>query len=206
MAKKKKTDDSKVFMTPASLEFVAKEIWGDKWRDDFQSTLGISYSQLHRYMTIYGGQRIPKIVALSLIMLREFKEREIPSPTLAGFEVDASEAVPVKFVQEKKVRPAKIDRDAPDIDLFGDAPEPEKQPEQAVEAPETPAAPEPAAAPAPDPEPVKARTVRRKIETGPEPEKGRKAKPSLAKASAKLGKALTPKAPAKKAPAKKAKA
>ena len=188
-----KTKIETIHMTPADLQSTAIDIWGkDKWRGQFQDVLGISYSQLHRYMTVYKGQQIPRIVAMSMAMLKALKDADIDMPTLPDYK--AADLVPVKFVWEKKPKPVRIDNDAPEEDFFGTAPK-----ASAAAKVETAPAPEPEKpqAAAPEPEKVPAKKPDRKkavAKSGPEkagpdkvPTKVPAKKPSLAKASRMLG-------------------
>lgn len=189
VARKKNTDD-RVVITPAGLELLCTELWGEAWRAAFSEWTGITYSQLHRYMTIYNGQRIPKIVVLALVGLRDLRDLGKAGPDVSVFEADLSEAIPVKHIQKKKERPVRVSNDAPLIDIFGTG------------APE--AAPEPEPTPAPAPEPAKARPATTKARTGKAgPETG-KAGPETgqgrAKSAAKAKKPAAAKAPAKARP------
>lgn len=148
-----------VCITPANLESMALAIWGTNWRKEILVYLGISYSQLHRYMMIYGGQTIPRAVALAMHFAYESVKADKPVPTLP--EIPASEAVPVKFAYPKKERVEKVSNEAPEIDIFGEPESNEEEkpetPEPEPEKPETPpAAPEkPKKAPAKKAEPGK---------------------------------------------------
>lgn len=181
VARKKNTDD-RVVITPAGLELLCTELWGEAWRAAFSEWTGITYSQLHRYMTIYNGQRIPKIVVLALVGLRDLRDLGKAGPDVSVFEADLSEAIPVKHIQKKKERPVRVSNDAPLIDIFGTG------------------APEPEPTPAPAPEPAKARPATTKARTGKAgPETG-KAGPETgqgrAKSAAKAKKPAAAKAPA----------
>lgn len=112
----------KVPVTPEGLEMVCKEIWGEKWRQAFSDATGISYSQLHRYMTFYKGQVIPKIVILALVAIRDLADAKRPFPDVTPFEDDIANVKPVKFVQQAKPKPERVDNDAPLTDWgdFGD--------------------------------------------------------------------------------------
>lgn len=146
---KKIADTGRIVMTPQQFETMAVTIWGSEWRTPVLAYLGISYSQLHRYMTIYGGQTIPRPVALAMNYAHDCVNADKPVPVLAEFA--ASEAVPVKFVPTKKERPERVNNDAPEIDIFAETPAPE---EKAPEPP--PTAPEkPKKAPAKKPAPAK---------------------------------------------------
>jgi hypothetical protein len=187
----KKDPDSKVFITPAGLEMLCKEIWGEGWRSAFSDWTGISYSQLHRYMTVYNGQRIPKIVVLALVGLRDLGDLGKAPPDVSAFEAEQSASVAVKFQAEKKIKPVRERRDAPLIDMFGDDdPEPPAPPESPPESP-----PEPAA------EPVETTAGKGPARTGPD-RKGRTGKAGPApdrQAKKPAAKAETP-APAKARP------
>lgn len=184
VARKKNTDD-RVVITPAGLELLCTELWGEAWRAAFSEWTGITYSQLHRYMTIYNGQRIPKIVVLALVGLRDLRDLGKAGPDVSVFEADLSEAIPVKHIQKKKERPVRVSNDAPLIDIFGTG------------------APEPEPTPAPAPEPAKARPATTKARTGKAgPETG-KAGPETGQGRAKsAAKAKKPAAAKATAPAK----
>jgi hypothetical protein len=208
MAKKKNTDLTHVHITPAGLESLCKDIWGDMWRAKFTEVTGITYSQLHRYMTIYKGQMIPQIVVVALVALRDLKHHNVTSSLITEYRRPIGEATPVKFVQEKKVRPAKPDTDAPLVDFFADpepvkAPEPEAAPEpqQAAKKPAKaktePAKAKPAKAKT---EPVKKPATERTGKAGPET---KKAGPDRTKAKTEPAKATVKKPAPKRAALKK---
>ena len=153
MAKKKNTEITHVHITPAGLETLCKEIWGDSWRSKFSEVTGLTYSQLHRYMTVYKGQMIPRIVVLALEGLRMLQTgpKGEPMIDIDQYRRPIAEATPVKFVQEKKVRPARPDTDAPLVDFFSETkapPAPEPIPEPAKPEPKAKPVKAPAAAPA----------------------------------------------------------
>ena len=181
MARKRNEVETHVHITPAGLEALAKEIWGDAWRARFSDVLGISYSQLHRYMTVYNGQRIPQVVVVALEGIRLLGKAAGLTPVISEYRRPVADAVAVKFVQEKKERPARATDPTPMVDFFG------------VDEPAEPVADvtpeEPAAPPVADPLPVAP------IEDKPAP----KAKPKRA-ALAKPAKAAAPAKP--KAPSK----
>ena len=186
MAKETERD---VAITPAGLEELCKDIWGDGWRSKFSDVLGISYSQLHRYMTVYKGQRIPQVVVVALEGLRMLKTGPEGKPILsiAEYRRPAVDATPVKFVQEKKPRPLRVIDQTPVADFFSEKP-----------AEPTPApAPEPPPAPAPNLAKASAKLGKA---LAPKPAKGK-----AETAGTGTGKAKTGTAPAKK-PAKVAKA
>jgi len=89
-----------ICITPQQVESMAVTIWGTDWRTHILPYLGISYSQLHRYMTIYGGQSIPRPVALAMHYAHDAIKADKPLPSLP--DIPASEAVAVKFKQVKK--------------------------------------------------------------------------------------------------------
>lgn len=128
MARPKAAPIKTVHMTPATVETIGLELWGEKWREEIAKFLGISYSQLHRYMTVYKGQTIPRVVATALILRRHFGDGT-DMPDLDMHSAPLAEATPVKFVQVKKPKPERPDNDAPLIDLFGGTPEPAPTPE-----------------------------------------------------------------------------
>lgn len=206
-----------IHLTPKALESIAVELWGeDKWRAQVQDALGISYSQLHRYMTVYRGQRIPRVVALAMTAMVTLKRNEIALETPKFVAADLK---PVKFIWEAKPKTVRVINDAPEIDLFGSGPEEPEKPKDApskppapdvkAEEPPAPAKPSRKRAMPPETKPAAKKAGPAKDKAGPVkagPEKTAPAKkPSLAKASAALGKALTPKAPAKKTAKKPAK-
>lgn len=205
MARKRKELETHVHITPAGLETLSRDIWGDQWRAKFSEVTGISYSQLHRYMTVYNGQMIPQVVVVALEGLRMLKTGPEGTPMLsiAEYRRPIAEATPVKFVQEKRPKPERINNDAPIEDYFGLG-EPTKEPA-------TPAAPEPAAtveeppaAPAPEPAKVKPATPKkapaRTGKAGPETGKGKAGTGAgqAKKPAAKAKPAATPKKPAPK--------
>lgn len=175
----------KVFLTPAALQEAAIELWGEeKWRGAFQTHLGISYSQLHRYMTVYKGQRIPQTLAMVLHLLRTVKAAGVTVPPLPMYP--AADLTPVKFEWVKKPKIARPDNDAPEEDFFG----------LGSTAPET-SAPEPEKAEQPAPKPEPAKPSRKRAMDGPET-----AKAGPVKGRAGEGVKAKPTAPAK-TPAKK---
>jgi hypothetical protein len=136
------------FVTPAILERVALDLWGAKWRDEFCAFFDMTYSQLHRYMTVYKGQTIPKRIAVSLEMLEILKVNEIPFPSGDKWKVPASEATAVKFVAVAKPKVPRIVNDAPEIDMFGlgsgdDETEEQAETEEQVTEPPEQSEPEP---------------------------------------------------------------
>lgn len=172
-----------VYMTPAALQEAAIELWGaDKWRGAFSEHTGISYSQLHRYMTVYKGQRIPQTLAMVMHLLMTLKVNDIELTPLPMFPV--TDLKPIKFEWVKKPKPERPNNDAPEEDFFStDDPEPE------TPAPE----PEKAADPAPEPEKVETKPNRKRAALVPEagPVKGRAGTPAKA-TTAKPAKAKTP--------------
>lgn len=195
-----------VCITPSQVESMAVAIWGTDWRTHILPYLGISYSQLHRYMTIYGGQSIPRPVALAMHYAHDAIKADKPVPTLPT--IPASESIAVKFKAIKKEKPVRVNNDAPEIDIFATAPA--KQPEKPVEEPkaETPApAPEkPKAAPkaaAKPKEPAKAKAPA-KPKAEPKAKAPAKVKETVAKAKAAPAKPAEKKKPVRRAPVTKA--
>lgn len=180
---------------------MALAIWGTNWRKEILVYLGISYSQLHRYMMIYGGQTIPRAVALAMHFAYESVKDDKPVPTLP--EIPASEAVPVKFAYPKKERKEKTSNEAPEIDIFG---EPESKEESAPETTDeekqeaAPEAPAPAETPPATPEKPKKAPAKKaapaKAKAPAKPKEAAAKKPAPAKAPEK-------KKPVRRAPAKK---
>jgi hypothetical protein len=202
MAKKKNTEITHVHITPAGLETLCKEIWGDSWRSKFSEVTGLTYSQLHRYMTVYKGQMIPQIVVVALEAIRMLWKYEEVIPNISNYRKPISEATPVKFVQEKKVRPPRPDTDAPLVDFFSETkaaptPEPAPEPDKPKPKPKAKPAKAPAAAPA------KAKTAPKRPDLK-QAKAGPETGPAKRTGSAKPAKAA-PKAAAKpvKTPAKK---
>lgn len=187
MARPKQVAAENVHITPAKVEEIGLEVWGERWREEMAKFLGISYSQLHRYMTIYKGQQIPKVVAVALIMRRQFLH-DNALPNFDSFVAPASESKPVKFVQVAKPKPEKPDLDAPVIDMFGEAP-------VTVEA-EAPKIEEPAKV-----EPQKATTKTGQGRKAGQDRTAKEAKPKAEK-PAKAAPKTKPEKPAKTAPAK----
>lgn len=189
-----------VCITPSQVESMAVAIWGVDWRTHILPYLGVSYSQLHRYMTIYGGQSIPRPVALAMHYAHDAIKADKPLPVLPA--IPASEAVAVKFKAIKKEKPVRVNNDAPEIDIFATAPA--KEPEKPVEEPKTetpaPAPEKPKAAPkaAVKPkEPAKAKAE-------PKAKAPAKVKETVAKAKAAPAKPAEKKNPVRRAPVTKA--
>lgn len=139
--KKKPAAKKTVFMTPETLQTIAKGFWGEGWRKAFQDYFDMSYSQLHRYMLMYKGQTIPKHIALALDMMMTLKANEIPFPDLAEYIKPIAEAKPVKFEFEKKVRVPRVQANAaPEIDIFAiesiPVPEPIETKPEPIQVPE----------------------------------------------------------------------
>lgn len=200
-------EQDKIHLTPKALEALSIELWGaEKWRAQVQEALGISYSQLHRYMTVYKGQRIPQVVALAMTALATLKRSEIEMPKLPEFKPEDLTAV--KFVWEAKPKPIRVINDAKEEDIFGLNDDDEKE-----EKPEEQAAPPAPETPAPEPEKPAAKPSRKRA-MSPEasPDRKRtgpaKAGPEKVTAPAKkpaAKKAATPKATPAKAVKKPAK-
>lgn len=187
-----------LFIAPAEINTIATDLFGENWRGHLPEFFGMSYSQLHRYMTIHNGQSVPKTFAIALAALKALKANDIPFPEMDSYLVPIDKAEPLKFVAEKKERPVKLDAPEPDFD-FGEEVEAEPAPEPAKEAP--PAA-EPVKAEEPAPEPAK--TPRKAT---PKPEKATKAKAPAKKTESKAkgpskSKAGTKNPAPEKAPAK----
>jgi hypothetical protein len=122
MGKRLKNAPTHLHMSPLAIQTLAGDIFGENsWRAPLCETMDISYSQLHRYMTVYQGQGVPKVFAMALVALHTFHEAKKPFPDMDAFRVEIDKATPVKFVQVKKERPAKVKaEDAPTLGLdFG---------------------------------------------------------------------------------------
>jgi hypothetical protein len=145
MAKKRNKVETHVHITPAGLEALATQIWGKEWRAKFSEVLGVSYSQLHRYMTVYNGQTVPQaiVVALEALRLLTTGPTNDTLVSIAHYRAPIADALPVKFVAEKKPERAKAIDSTPVADFFGG------DDEAAEIVPETPVAP-----PMAEPEPV----------------------------------------------------
>ena len=211
MARKRNEVETHVHITPAGLEALAKEIWGDAWRAKFSDVLGISYSQLHRYMTVYNGQRIPQVVVVALEGLRLLTTGTTNDTLvyIGTYRKPVADAVAVKFVQEKKERPGRATDPTPMVDFFGtDEPAEESDMVEAPgdhlpEAADLMAQTETAAPPVADPLPVA--PIEDKPAPKAKPKRAALAKPAKAAAPAKPKDPAKPKAaaPAKaKKPAK----
>ncbi len=178
MARPKKTE-SVMWITPAAIEANAIANFGPNWRQTLPKAFDISYSQLHRYMTVYNGQTAPKAFAMALVALALMpKELREEFDAIMAQNAAAEDRSAVKFIATKADKPAKPQKeDAPaaSFDFGGDD--------------EEPAAPEPAP-------PVVAAVEEAKA-TIAKASKPKAKKPSLDKASAMLGKALTPPAETK---------
>lgn len=119
MGRKPKNQPAKLYMSPADMATISENVFGDMWRTGLGDYMGISYSQIHRYMTL--DQDIPKSFALGLVMLKNLKANEIAFPDLEEFMIDRHMAEPVRHVQVKKDKPAKAKDDAPEAGFgFGD--------------------------------------------------------------------------------------
>lgn len=167
---------TQAWITPAQIQDASIKLWGEKWREGFQTFFDMSYSQLHRYMAVYGGQTVPKSVALALDMALTIKANELDLPDLKPTPI--ADVKPLLFVPEKKPKVPRPNNDAPEIDLFAD-PEPVKteEPETATE----PSAPEPESAEtAPEPDRTEPATEP-KAKPVKKPASKPKAKPSTAK-------------------------
>lgn len=163
------------YMTPQNVQDISISLWGDEaWRKSFQDAFDISYSQLHRYMSVYKGQLIPKSIALALDMMVTLKANDIPLPDLADYLTPIDKVEPLIFKPEKKVKIPRVINDAPIADFFDLGTE---------TAPETSPEPEPAET-KPKAKPERTET---KPATEPKAKPEGKKKPSLAKASVMLG-------------------
>ncbi len=185
-----------VNITPTQMESMSITIWGTDWRQKILPYLGISYSQLHRYMTVYGGQSIPRPVALAMHYAHDSIVNDKPLPTLP--EIPASEVRPVKFTHVKKPKPERVNNDAPEIDIFGDIETEEPDNTQQAEDP----APEPEK---PEPAPKAAAKPKEKA-PAKKPATPKAKAPAKPKAEKKLAPAKEPaekKKPVRRAPAKK---
>jgi len=175
------------YMTPEHIEKLSIKLWGKEgWRTKFQDFFDMSYSQLHRYMTVYHGQTIPKPVALALDMALTLQMNEIDLPDLKDYATPIADVKPIKFVPEKKPKVVRPSNDAPIVDLFGDD---DETTETAPEPTEQQAPAEPTTEPA---------------ETKPEPDRTETGtKPARKPASKAKAKPAAPAKPKASAPAKK---
>lgn len=122
------------YMSPAKLQELSLDLWGEKWRDRLCEFFDLTYSQLHRYMTVYKGQTIPKRIAVCIEMLGILKANEIPFPTGEEHKIPVNEAQAVKFIAVARPKVPRAINDAPEIDLFGE--DAEEQQETVEQAPE----------------------------------------------------------------------
>lgn len=97
MGKRLKEKPTHLWMSPATIETVAKQVYGESWRQAICADFDISYSQLHRYMTLYKNQGVPKTFALSLLMRRDMDTLNMPRTQPDAFKVAIGEAKPVRF-------------------------------------------------------------------------------------------------------------
>lgn len=127
-------EEPTMWIAPVAIEMEAKNLYGDNWRRTLPAEFDISYSQLHRYMTVYNGQTAPKVFAMALTALAVMDDatRKRFDAMMAGFK-DSVNREPVKFVAVKAEKPAKPPRiDAPEAGFsFDDEPAAPAAPETA---------------------------------------------------------------------------